>query len=273
MTSLISEAKILFTTYIDIKESMDEISKEINKLDEKSNSLEKKSNELEKKSNELEKKSNELEKKSNKINEKIINVDKEIESDKKNLQLTDVSLKKIESKKIEILNEMEKKADEMIEKGQEKVKNAQEKIKNADEKLKNIEKQEALILKERTVCSGAFFKSIGQNPLKEVSDIESFSKGHFPKSDLCRTKIESKLVFKLKSFTPYEKFIANNTNVVKKIDFSQFVGGFPTDVDTLIKLLKTAISIKEIILPSNIPLESKQVLNEVTKIRTDLKIY
>jgi vacuolar-type H+-ATPase subunit I/STV1 len=266
MTSLISEAKILFTTYIDIKESMDEISKEINKLDEKSNSLEKKSNELEKKSNELEKKSNELEKKSNKINEKIINVDKEIESDKKNLQLTDVSLKKIESKKIEILNEMEKKADEMIERGQEKVKNAQE-------KLKNIEKQEALILKERTVCSGAFFKSIGQNPLKEVSDIESFSKGHFPKSDLCRTKIESKLVFKLKSFTPYEKFIANNTNVVKKIDFSQFVGGFPTDVDTLIKLLKTAISIKEIILPSNIPLESKQVLNEVTKIRTDLKIY
>jgi vacuolar-type H+-ATPase subunit I/STV1 len=259
MTSLISEAKILFTTYIDIKESMDEISKEINKLDEKSNSLEKKSNELEKKSNELEKKSN-------KINEKIINVDKEIESDKKNLQLTDVSLKKIESKKIEILNEMEKKADEMIERGQEKVKNAQE-------KLKNIEKQEALILKERTVCSGAFFKSIGQNPLKEVSDIESFSKGHFPKSDLCRTKIESKLVFKLKSFTPYEKFIANNTNVVKKIDFSQFVGGFPTDVDTLIKLLKTAISIKEIILPSNIPLESKQVLNEVTKIRTDLKIY
>jgi hypothetical protein len=245
MTSLISEAKILFTTYIDIKESMDEISKEINKLDEKSNSLEKKSN---------------------KINEKIINVDKEIESDKKNLQLTDVSLKKIESKKIEILNEMEKKADEMIERGQEKVKNAQE-------KLKNIEKQEALILKERTVCSGAFFKSIGQNPLKEVSDIESFSKGHFPKSDLCRTKIESKLVFKLKSFTPYEKFIANNTNVVKKIDFSQFVGGFPTDVDTLIKLLKTAISIKEIILPSNIPLESKQVLNEVTKIRTDLKIY
>jgi hypothetical protein len=245
MTSLISEAKILFTTYIDIKESMDEISKEINKLDEKSN---------------------ELEKKSNKINEKIINVDKEIESDKKNLQLTDVSLKKIESKKIEILNEMEKKADEMIERGQEKVKNAQE-------KLKNIEKQEALILKERTVCSGAFFKSIGQNPLKEVSDIESFSKGHFPKSDLCRTKIESKLVFKLKSFTPYEKFIANNTNVVKKIDFSQFVGGFPTDVDTLIKLLKTAISIKEIILPSNIPLESKQVLNEVTKIRTDLKIY
>jgi vacuolar-type H+-ATPase subunit I/STV1 len=259
MTSLISEAKILFTTYIDIKESMDEISKEINKLDEKSNSFEKKSNELEKKSNELEKKSN-------KINEKIINVDKEIESDKKNLQLTDVSLKKIESKKIEILNEMEKKADEMIERGQEKVKNAQE-------KLKNIEKQEALILKERTVCSGAFFKSIGQNPLKEVSDIESFSKGHFPKSDLCRTKIESKLVFKLKSFTPYEKFIANNTNVVKKIDFSQFVGGFPTDVDTLIKLLKTAISIKEIILPSNIPLESKQVLNEVTKIRTDLKIY
>lgn len=190
-------------------------------------------------------------------NEKIKEIDKKIKEEQSNKENLVNTIKELSTKKVQVLNEISKQIDQSINEDKEKLRNLEEKEKVLEEKGKKI-------LEAQTKSTVFFFNSIGVNPPQKVKEIEEFCEKHFPESDVTRTKVDSKILFKLKSFTPYEEYLADHKDVTK-IDFSKFLGGFPDDIEPLVKLLNTATSVKTVVLPSNLSSKAKEALKEVRK--------
>lgn len=233
-------------------------------------------------------------------------IDSEAKKLEQGIEKSKVQLKVLKEKENRLVKEekalwtqVEKVADKQITQAKETMEELEKKEKVVSEKekalieqKKALNKQAAQVLNAQTKSSGALFESIGfkESPLKTTEEIQSFSDTHFPNSDIQRTKIsvkvgtetKEKIVFKLLSFVPYIKFFEKKEEWAKKlskkvtdfnkIDFSEFVGGFPTEVKPLADFLKTANTIKEVTFLPGLSDESKKILNDVKLIRKDLTL-